>query len=184
MPTNATPGGHPKKPSSGGGIKRVASNPTARANYFIEDTLEAGLVLSGTEVKSIRQQTPNLRDAFVEVRGARGLPTGKDAEAWLLNAHIAPYAYGNIWNHEPLRKRKLLLHRQEIHRLQVAITQKGLSVIPLQLYFKSGRLKLEIGLGKGKKKVDKRETLKRRSAEREIEQAQKVRSRGRSSYED
>lgn len=160
------------QPSKGGGEKLIATNPNARANYFIEEVVEAGMVLTGTEIKSIRQQAPNLRDAFVEIRKG---PLGM--EAWLLNAHIAPYTHGNIWNHEPLRKRKLLLHKYQIERMHGSITQKGISVVPIRMYLKKGRAKIELGLGKGKKKHDKREDLKKRSATREMDQALK-RGRG------
>jgi SsrA-binding protein len=154
--------------SKGSGEKLIATNPTARSNYFIEEVVEAGMILSGTEVKSLRAQAPNLRDAFVEVRTGKG-----QVEAWLVNVHIAPYAYGNIWNHEPLRRRKLLLHKHQIEQMFGAITQKGLSVIPLRMYFKKGRAKIELGMGKGKKKYDKREDLKKRSAQREMDVARK-----------
>ncbi|OFZ00257.1 MAG: SsrA-binding protein, partial [Bdellovibrionales bacterium GWB1_52_6] len=143
--------------------------PTARSNYFIEEVIEAGIALTGTEVKSLRSQTPNIRDAFVEVTGRVKL------EAWLLNAHIAPYTHGNIWNHDPLRRRKLLLHRNQIDKLFGAITQKGLNVIPLRMYFKAGKAKIELGVGKGKKKYDKREDLKKKSAQKEMDQALKQR---------
>jgi SsrA-binding protein len=155
-------------PANTPGEKLIASNPNARSNYFIVEVVEAGLVLMGTEVKSIRAQAPNLKDSFVEVR-----PKGATFEAWLINAHVGPYSHGNIWNHEALRRRKLLLHAQQIQRMHEAVVQKGMSIIPLRMYFKSGRVKVELGLGKGKKKYDKRETLKKKSAEREMEQARK-----------
>jgi SsrA-binding protein len=148
--------------------KLVATNPNGRSSYFIEETFEAGIVLTGTEVKSMRASAPNIRDAFVEVKSG-----GKVAEAWLMNVHISHYAFGNIWNHEPLRRRKLLLHAHEIHKMYGAVTQKGLSIIPLKLYFKNGRLKVELGMGKGKKKYDKRQDLKKKSAEREMDVARK-----------
>jgi SsrA-binding protein len=156
-------------PSSGEGRrakgeKLIASNPIARSNYFIDEVVEAGLVLTGTEVKSLRANAPNLRDAFVEVR-----LRSDSYEAWLLNSNVAQYVHGNIWNHDPARKRKLLLHRHQLKSLYIAITQKGLSVIPLRMYFKNGIAKVELGVGKGKKKYDKRETLKKKSAEREME---------------
>jgi len=169
-----------KSPTAG--EKLIASNPSARSNYFIEEVLEAGIALTGTEVKSLRSQTPNLKDAFVEVTGHPSSNVSGKAnlmEAWLLNAHIAPYTHGNIWNHDPLRRRKLLLHRHQIEKLFGAITQKGLSVIPLRMYFKQGRAKLEIGVGKGKKKFDKREDLKKKSAQKEMDQALKQKSRSR-----
>lgn len=156
-----------KKPS---GEKLIATNPTARSNYFIDEVVEAGIVLTGTEVKSLRAQAPNLRDAFVEISNR-----GSNLEAWLTNCHIAPYSHGNIWNHEPLRRRKLLLHAQQIDRIFGGITQKGLSAVPLRMYFKSGKAKIELGLGKGKKKYDKRDALKKKSAEREMDQARKRR---------
>lgn len=154
--------------AKGSGEKLIATNPLAHANYFIDEVVEAGLVLTGTEIKSLRHQSPNLRDAFVEVRRSGGT-----LEAWLLNAHIAPYAFGNIWNHEPLRKRKLLLHRHQIDKMFGAITQKGLIAFPTKMYFLKGRAKIELGLGRGKKKYDKREDLKKKSAEREMAQARK-----------
>jgi SsrA-binding protein len=142
----------------------IATNPNARSNYFIEDVIEAGMVLTGTEIKSLRSQAPNLRDAFVEVKSG-----GKIAEAWLVNIHIGHYSHGNIWNHETNRRRKLLLHAHEIQQLFGAVTLKGLSIIPLRMYFVKGRAKVELGVGKGKKKYDKREDLKKKSAEREME---------------
>lgn len=148
--------------------KLIASNPAARANYFIDEVVEAGLVLTGTEVKSLRDQAPNLRDAFVEV-SRKSL----SFEAWLVNTHIAPYSHGNIWNHDPLRKRKLLLHQHQLEKIHGAIIQKGMTVVPLRLYFKKGIAKIELGMGKGKKKHDKREALKKKSAEREMEIARK-----------
>ena len=152
----------------------IASNPTAYANYAIEEVVEAGLVLQGTEAKSLRLTAPNLRDAFVEVRGR----TGK-MEAWLLNCHIGPYTHGNIWNHEALRARKLLLHTRQIIQLHEALTKKGLSAIPIRMYFKAGRAKIELGLGKGKKNYDKREDIKKRDAQRDMDVARAARNRGR-----
>lgn len=146
------------------GEKLIASNPIARSNYFIEDVVEAGMVLTGTEIKSMRTQAPNIRDSYVEVR---------NHEAWLLNCHIAPYSHGNIWNHEPTRKRKLLLHAHQVQWLFEAIKQKGLTIVPTRIYLKKGKAKIELGLGKGKKKHDKRETLKGKSADREMAQAKK-----------
>ncbi len=148
--------------------KVLGSNPNAYSNYAIEETIEAGLVLTGTEIKSLRQTAPNLRDSFVEVRRASGA-----LEAWLLNTHIGPYAHGNIWNHEATRRRKLLLHRNQIEQMFGAVTQKGISVIPIRIYLKNGRAKIELGMGKGKKKYDKREDLKKKSAELEMDQARK-----------
>ena len=158
---------NPKKENQSprsGGIKLIASNPIARANYFIEEVVEAGLVLTGTEVKSLRAQSPHLRDSFVEIT-----PRGKSFEAWLVNVHIGPYSHGNIWNHVALRRRKLLLHEYQVKKVYGAVIQKGMSIIPIKMYFKNGRAKIEIGLGKGKKKHDKRETLKRKAAEEEMD---------------
>ena len=150
------------------GEKLIAKNPNAHSNYFISEVYEAGIALVGTEVKSIRNQSPNLKDSYVEVRSRAG-----KFEAWLLNAHVGPYSHGNIWNHEALRKRKLLLHGYELSKLYVAVTQKGMTLVPMRMYFKKGRVKIEIGLGKGKKKYDKRETLKKKSADLEMERARK-----------
>jgi SsrA-binding protein len=148
------------------GEKVIATNAHAHSNYFIEEIVEAGMVLQGTEAKSLRSTAPNLRDAFVEVRRHAG-----SLEAWLINCHIGPYSHGNIWNHLSLRPRKLLLHRHQIERMHGAITQQGLQVIPIRLYFKAGRAKIELGFGKGKKKYDKRETLKKKDAQRDMEVA-------------
>lgn len=157
-----------KSSASGSGEKLIASNPYARGNYQIDEVVEAGLVLTGTEVKSLRNQSPNLRDSHVEISS-----WGSDLEAYLVNTHIAPYTHGNVWNHEPLRKRKLLLHRRQIDHIHGAIHQKGYTVVPLRMYFKTGIVKVELGLGKGKKKHDKRDDTKKRSVEREIAHAMK-----------
>lgn len=143
--------------------KVIATNPIAYSNFFINEVYEAGLSLTGTEIKSIRSVAPNLRDAFVEVQ----------KEAWLVNMHIGPYSHGNIWNHEPRRRRKLLLHKHQIEKLFGEATRGGMTIIPTRMYFVKGRVKVEIGVGKGKKKFDKREDLKSRSAEREMDQARK-----------
>lgn len=150
------------------GEKLIASNPKAFHDYFIEEKVEAGMVLSGTEVKSIRAQSPGLGEAHIAVFGER---SGNRLEAWILNLHLAPYEFGNIWNHEPRRKRKLLLHRHQIDKLFGATTQKGMTIVPLRLYFKNGRVKIELGLGKGKKKHDKRDDMKKKSAEKEMRRA-------------
>jgi len=147
--------------------KLIAGNPNAHSNYFISEVVEAGLVLTGTEVKSLRQNSPNLRDAFVEVHGQ----LGKKLEAFLVNTHIAPYTHGNIWNHAPARKRKLLLHRHQIERLYGASVRDGMSIIPLRMYFKKGVAKIEIALGKGKKRGDKRADVKKKTADLEIAKA-------------
>jgi SsrA-binding protein len=140
----------------------VARNKRARHDYEILDTWEAGLVLTGTEVKSLRDGKANLADAYAVVN---------DGEVYLLNLHIAPYEQGNQFNHEPTRTRKLLLHRKEIRRMIGAVERQGLTLVALELYFKRGRAKVAIALGKGKKQHDKREDLKKRDAERELARA-------------
>jgi SsrA-binding protein len=148
-------------------VKVVASNRRAYHDYFIDDTIEAGLVLTGTEIKSIREGRVNLRDGYVRIA---------DGEAWLTNVHIAPYEQGNRYNHEPLRDRKLLLHRDEIDSLVGRARQRGYTIIPLQLYLKRGRAKVELGLARGKKQYDKRAAIAEREARRDIERA--LRTRG------
>ena len=147
-------------------MKIVSQNRKAYHDYHIEDTLEAGIALSGTEVKSLREGRANLKDSYVIVKGG---------EAFLLNCHISPYSHGNIMNHDPLRTRKLLLHRKEIDRLRGKIEAKGFTVVPLKLYFKGSFAKVEIGLARGKKFFEKRDTIKEREARREIEKARKTR---------
>ena len=148
------------------GEKLIASNRKAFHEYHVLDKLEAGIALTGTEVKSLRDGAVNLKDSYITV---------KDGEAFLLGAHISPYSHGNLQNHEPERTRKLLLHRREIEKLQSQVTEKGLTVVPLRLYFKGGRVKAEIGVVRGKKLYDKRETEKRREADREAAAAMKSR---------
>ena len=148
--------------------KNLATN-SARGDYFIQETVEAGIVFQGTEVKSARQTAPNLRDSYVEVRGSGA----KVLEAFLLNAHIGPYSHGNIANHDATRKRKLLLHRHQIEKLYGAIIKDGMTIIPLRMYLKSGRVKVELGVCKGKKKYDKRQDLKKKTADREMDRAMK-----------
>lgn len=144
------------------GQKMVAQNKKARHDYAIEDTFEAGLVLQGTEVKSLRQGRASLVDGFVDID--RG-------EAWLHGVHIPEYSQGTWTNHSARRKRKLLLHRMEIDKIERRVNEKGLTVVPLALYFKDGRAKIEIGLAKGKKTWDKRNSIAERTANREKEQA-------------
>ena len=146
--------------------RTVTVNKKAYHDYFIEDTYEAGISLLGTEVKSLRQGKVNLRDSYAIIR---------DGEAFLLNCHISPYSHGNIQNHEPLRTRKLLLHKKEISRLSGKVAQKGYTLVPLRIYFKGGKAKVEIGLVKGKKQYEKRQTIKEREARREIERYLKER---------
>ncbi|RYZ72775.1 MAG: SsrA-binding protein SmpB [Proteobacteria bacterium] len=148
--------------------KLIASNP-ARGDYFVETTVEAGISLTGTEVKSLRQSSPNLRDSFVDIHPK----STTRLEAWLLNMHIAPYTHGNLQNHEPLRKRKLLLHRHQIDQLHGSLVRDGMTVIPLRFYFKAGKVKCELGVCKGKKREDKRQDVKKKSADREIERVMK-----------
>ncbi len=145
-------------------IKIISQNKKAYADYFIDETIEAGIVLTGTEVKSLRDGKANLKDSYVII---------KDNEAWLLNCHISPYSHGNIFNHDPLRTRKLLLHRKEIERLKGKIQQQGYTLIPLKLYFKGPYVKVEIALARGRKKYEKRDIIKKRQAQREIERALK-----------
>ena len=151
------------------GIKIIAENRRARAEFFIEETYEAGLVLTGTEVKSLREGRANLKEAFGEVR---------EGEAWLVDCHISPYAQGNIFNHDPTRPRKLLLHKEEIKRLLGRTQEKGFTLVPLKMYFSKGKAKVEMGLGKGKKLHDRREELKARAAGREVERALRERNKG------
>ncbi len=148
------------------GIKVVARNRRARHDYFIEDTWEAGLVLLGTEVKSLRQGKASIAEAYVRL---------DEGEAWLVGATIQPWSHGNRQNHEPTRKRKLLLHRREIERLLGKINQQGYTLVPMELYFSQGRAKLEIGLGKGKKHYDKRQDNKAKDAKRDIARAKRER---------
>ncbi len=137
-------------------IKNIAKNPVARHNYIITDTLEAGIVLTGTEIKSIRNGKVNLKDSYA------GL---KNGEAYIYSMHISPYEQGNIFNKDPLRDRKLLLNKREIFRLSGLINQKGYTLVPISLYFKNNIVKLELGIGKGKKLYDKREDLKKKDSE-------------------
>jgi SsrA-binding protein len=146
--------------------KVIAQNKKARHDYFIEDTYEAGIVLQGTEIKSIRAGRVNLKDSFARIQ---------KGEVFLYNMHISPYEHGNRYNHDPLRTRKLLLHKKEIHKLFGKTKEQGYSLIPLKLYIKNGYAKILLGLAKGKKKWDKREDLKRKEAKREIERAFKAR---------
>ena len=144
--------------------KLIAKNPVAYHNYSIDDTLEAGIVLSGTEIKSIRSGKVNLKDTYVNI---------KNGEAFVYGMHISPYEHGNIFNKDPLRTRKLLLNRREINKLLGYISQKGLSLVPTKLYFKGNFVKLEIGIGKGKKLYDKREDIAKKDAERKIQRTLK-----------
>ena len=147
-------------------VKVVARNKKARHDYTIEETYEAGIVLTGTEIKSVRAGKVNLQDSYARI---------KDGEVFLLNLHISPFEQGNRFNHEPTRLRKLLLHQREIERLTGKTKERGLTLIPLKLYFKNGRAKVELGLARGKKNYDKRETLKRNQAAREMDRSIRAR---------
>jgi SsrA-binding protein len=142
------------------GEKVVATNRRARHEYFILETYEAGITLQGSEIKSVRAGQISLAEAYVRIDGH---------EAWLEDAHIAPYEQASIFNHEPRRPRKLLLHRKEIHKLWNTVRQKGVTIIPLSVYLKNGRAKVEIAIVKGKKLYDKRAEITKRDTEREIE---------------
>jgi SsrA-binding protein len=146
--------------------RTLVQNRQARFNYEILEKIEAGMALQGTEVKSIRDGKANIKEAYADIR---------NGEVWLIGAHINPYSHGNITNHNPLRERKLLLNSREIHRLQGKVMEKGLTLVPLRLYLKGRLIKLELGLGRGKKMGDKREDIKKREQEREVQRALKDR---------
>ena len=148
------------------GEQNICVNRQARHNYFIDETYEAGLVLVGSEVKSLRDGKANLADSYARIQ---------KGEAFHINTHVSPYPGANQFNHDPTRTRKLLLHRREIERLTGKTKEKGLTLIPLRLYFKDGKAKVELGLARGKKLYDKRETLKRKMAQREVERSLKSR---------
>jgi len=143
-------------------IKVVCQNKKARYDYEIIEVIEAGMVLLGTEVKSLRQGRANLKDSYARI---------KDGELFLMQCHISPYTHAYYDNHEPDRVRKLLVHKREIKRLQGKTQEKGLTLVPLRIYFKDGKAKVELALGRGKRSYDKRETLKRKTEERELERA-------------
>lgn len=146
------------------GIKPIAANRKAYHDYHVVETVEAGLVLTGTEIKSIRAGRVNLRDGYATIR---------DQEAWLLNVHISPYRHGNRENHEPLRERKLLLHQREISRLLAKVSERGWTIVPLRLYLRNNRAKVELGLVRGKALHDKRDTIARRDADRDLQRTMK-----------
>lgn len=150
------------------GIKVVATNRKAAHSFHLEERHEAGLVLTGTEIKAIRAGRVNLSDGYVQPR---------DGELWLLNVHIAPYDPSGRHGHEPRRPRKLLLHRQEINRLISRVQERGYTIVPLRLYLQDGRAKVEIALARGKRKYDKRQAIAKRDTEREIDRALKERHR-------
>ena len=144
------------------GKKIIAKNPTAYHNYTINDTLEAGIVLSGTEIKSIRAGKVNMKDSYANI---------KNGECFVYGLHISPYEFGNIYNKDPLRDKKLLLNKKELNKLYGKIKQDGFSLIPICLYFKGSLVKLELGIGKGKKLFDKREDIAKKDAERRMQKA-------------
>jgi len=145
-------------------VKIIAKNKKARHNYSILDSYEAGIVLQGTEVKSVRNGNLNFRDSYAQV---------KNGELWLVDMHISPYEQGNINNHDPDRNRKLLMHAREIERIRKGIDEKGLTLVPLSMYLKKGRVKVEIGLARGKHLWDKRDDERTRDAQREMERAKR-----------
>ncbi|MFR2571541.1 MAG: SsrA-binding protein SmpB [Clostridia bacterium] len=140
-------------------VKLIAKNPTAYHNYFIEDKLETGIVLYGTEIKSIRAGKANLKDSYVTI---------KNGEVYIIGLHISPYEHGNIFNKNPLRDRKLLLNRREINKLIGLTKQKGYALIPISIYFKGNFVKVELGIGKGKKLYDKRQEMAKKDAQKQI----------------
>ena len=156
----------PKTSSNNDPVKVITVNRQAYHDYYIERTIEAGIALKGTEIKSIRDGKVNLRGSYAIAR---------NGELWLENSHIAVYEHGNRYNHEPMRNRKLLLHRREINQFVGRVETKGLTLIPLKLYLKGGRAKIELGLGRGKKLYDKREAIAERDVKREIERAIRTR---------
>ena len=144
------------------GVRQIAENRKARHEYFIEDTYECGLALVGTEVKSIRAGKVNLKDSYAQI---------KNGEAFIVGMHVSPYEQGNIFNADPFRQRKLLLHKQEIRKLDGLVARQGYTLIPLEVYLKDGRMKLQLGLCKGKAEHDKRDSIAKRDAERDIRRA-------------
>ena len=153
---------NPKRDPTASGERDASVNRAASHNYFLLEKFEAGIALRGTEVKSIRGGRANLKDAYGLV---------KEGELWLINAHIGEYDHGNIFNHEPLRTRKLLVHRSELNKLIGKTQQKGLTLVPTRMYFRNGRVKVELALAKGKQMWDKRETERRKTADREAREA-------------
>jgi SsrA-binding protein len=157
-----------QKDSSRDGIELIAENRKARHDFFIEDTLEAGMVLTGTEVKSLREHRANLRDSYARI---------KSGEAFLVGVHISPYAPAGQFGHKEERPRKLLMHRKEINQLWGRVRERGYSIVPLRIYFKNGIAKVELGLAKGKRMYDRREAIARKASQREIERVIKRRNR-------
>jgi SsrA-binding protein len=160
--TRPNPEKSPRRDPTAAGQRDAAVNRIASHNYFLLEKFETGIVLTGTEVKSIRAGHANLKDSYGLV---------KDGELWLLNSHIGPYEHGNIFNHAPLRTRKLLVHKDEVRKLIGKTQQRGLTLIPTRMYFKNGKVKVELALAKGKQLWDKRETERRRTADKEAREA-------------
>ena len=156
------------KKNSGNNNKTLAENRKARHDYFIEESLECGIELVGTEVKSIRGGKANLKDSYAEIR---------NGELYVCNMHISPYEAGNIFNGDPLRRRRLLAHKAEIRRLEVFTTQQGYTLVPLSLYLKQGRVKVQLSVAKGKKDYDKRDAMLEKAAKRDIDRQIKERSK-------
>jgi SsrA-binding protein len=161
-PTKPKAEKNPRRDPTAAGQRDAAVNRIASHNYFLLEKFEVGVALTGTEVKSVRDGRVNLKDAYGLI---------KDSELWLLNCHIGPYDHGNIFNHAPLRTRKLLIHKEEIRKLIGKTQQRGQTLIPTRMYFKNGRVKLELALAKGKQLWDKRETERRRTADKEAREA-------------
>lgn len=149
-------------------MKAITTNRRARHDYQITETYEAGLVLQGSEVKSLRNGTANLKDAYVMFR---------EGEAWLVGAYIAPYSFSREGGHHPERDRKLLLHKREIERVAAKVAERGLTLVPMSLYFKEGKAKVELGLGRGKARYDKRQALKEKQQKREMDRALRIKGR-------
>ena len=150
-------------------VKIISENRKARHDYTIHEVYEAGIALTGTEVKSLRAGKANMKDSYAQVT--------RNAEVFVYNLHISPYDHGNIFNHEPMRNRRLLLHRQEINKLIGKVKKKGMALVPLKLYFKHGLVKMELALATGKKLYDKRQDLAKKDAKREMDRALKERNR-------
>ncbi len=154
---------------SDGPVKIIAQNRKARFNYAIEDTIECGIVLEGTEVKSVRGGNVSFPDSFAEIRSN---------EVWLMGFHVTPYVYSSIFNHDPDRPKKLLMHREEIKRLTRKVEEKGFTLVPLEVYLKKGRIKVQLGICKGKKLFDKRADIRDREVQRDLQREFRSKNRG------
>ena len=158
-------------------IKVITENRKARHDYAVVETMEAGIELQGTEVKSLRAGKVNLKDSYVQISRKESFARIKDGEAFVESMHISPYDFGNVYNHDPLRTRRLLMHRREIDRLLGKVKERGYALVPLKLYFKHGRVKMELALATGKKNYDKRRDMAERDAKRELQRVVKERNR-------